>query len=52
MILILEFLGIILGKASELVGKFGIIAIVVILLVVLIVPNFIKTKSKAINNLD
>lgn len=45
-------LGIILGKASELVGKFGIIAIVVILLVVLIVPNFIKTKSKAINNLD
>lgn len=45
-------LGIILGKASELVGKFGVIAIVVILLVVLIVPNFIKTKSKAINNLD
>ncbi len=45
-------LGIILGKASELVGKFGIMAIVVILLVVLIVPNFIKTKSKAINNLD
>lgn len=45
-------LGIILGKASELIGKFGVIAIVVILLVVLIVPNFIKTKSKAINNLD
>ncbi|MFL0165643.1 PTS ascorbate transporter subunit IIC [Candidatus Clostridium helianthi] len=45
-------LGIILGKASELVGKFGVIAIVVILLVILIVPNFIKTKSKAINNLD
>jgi len=45
-------LGIVIGKASELIGKFGIIGIVIILLIVLIVPNFMKTKSKAINNLD
>jgi PTS system ascorbate-specific IIC component len=45
-------LGIALGKASEVLGKFGVIGIVVLLLIVLIVPNFINTKSKAINNLD
>ncbi|MFW2491830.1 PTS ascorbate transporter subunit IIC [Clostridium chromiireducens] len=45
-------LGIVIGKASELIGKFGIIGIVIVLLIVLIVPNFMKTKSKAINNLD
>ena len=45
-------LGITLGKASEVLGKFGVIGIIVLLLIVLIVPNFIETKSKAINNLD
>lgn len=45
-------LGIVIGKASELVGKAGIIGIVIILLIALIIPNFIKTKSKALNNVD
>ena len=45
-------LGIVIGKASELLGKAGIIGIVIILLLALIIPNFIKTKSKALNNVD
>ncbi|WP_244835044.1 PTS ascorbate transporter subunit IIC [Clostridium sp. BJN0001] len=45
-------LGIVLGKISNLMGKGGIIGVVVVLALVLIVPNFIKTKSKALNNIE
>lgn len=45
-------LGIILGKTSEFLGKGGIIGIVVVVLAALIIPNFIKTKSKALNNVE
>ncbi|KGO15234.1 PTS ascorbate transporter subunit IIC [Clostridium botulinum] len=45
-------LGIIIGKTSNLAGKAGIIIIAVLMLVALIVPNFIKTKSKALNNIE
>ena len=45
-------LGITLGRASELLGKISVIGIVIVLLIVIIVSNFIETKSKAINNLD
>ncbi|APQ76141.1 PTS ascorbate transporter subunit IIC [Clostridium botulinum] len=45
-------LGIIIGKTSNLAGKAGIIIIAMLMLVALIVPNFIKTKSKALNNIE
>lgn len=45
-------IGILLGKVYEFVGKAGIYGIVVILIAALIIPNFIKTKSKVINNLS
>lgn len=45
-------LGITLGKASNLAGKTGVIVIVALLLIALIVPNFVKTKSKALNNIE
>ncbi|MCR1975594.1 PTS ascorbate transporter subunit IIC [Clostridium sporogenes] len=45
-------LGIIIGKTSNLAGKTGIIIIAILMLVALIVPNFIKTKSKALNNIE
>lgn len=45
-------LGITLGKASNLAGKTGVIVIVALILIALIVPNFIKTKSKALNNIE
>ncbi|NFS06521.1 PTS ascorbate transporter subunit IIC [Clostridium botulinum] len=45
-------LGIIIGKTSNLAGKAGIIIIAMLMLVALIVPNFIKTKSNALNNIE
>lgn len=45
-------LGILLGQASNLLSSLGIYAIVTILVAVLIIPNFIKTKSAAINNYE
>lgn len=45
-------LGITLGRASTLAGKAGIFVIVALILIALIVPNFIKTKSKALNNIE
>ncbi|HDK7156553.1 TPA: PTS ascorbate transporter subunit IIC [Clostridium botulinum] len=45
-------LGIIIGKTSNIAGKTGIIIIAMLMLVALIVPNFIKTKSKALNNIE
>ncbi len=45
-------LGILIGKTVENIGEIGIYAIIAVLLVVLIVPNFIKTKSHVINAKD
>ncbi|MBU5300398.1 PTS ascorbate transporter subunit IIC [Clostridium sporogenes] len=45
-------LGIIIGKTSNIAGKTGIIIIAMLMLVALIIPNFIKTKSKALNNIE
>lgn len=42
-------IGIIIGNAINILGKTGIGIIVVILLIVLVVPNFIKTKTDVIN---
>lgn len=42
-------LGIIIGKAFTWFGEVGIYAIVVILAITLLVPNFIKTKTAVIN---
>lgn len=45
-------LGITLGRASSLAGKTGIFVIVALILIALIIPNFVKTKSKALNNIE
>lgn len=45
-------LGILIGKAVENIGEIGVYGIIAILLAVLIVPNFIKTKSHVINAKD
>ncbi|MBU2702775.1 PTS system ascorbate-specific IIC component [Sporomusaceae bacterium BoRhaA] len=45
-------LGILLGQISNAIGIAGIYAIVAILLVILFVPNFIKTKSNALNHIQ
>lgn len=45
-------LGILIGKAVENIGEIGVYGIIAILLVILIVPNFIKTKSHVINAKD
>lgn len=42
-------LGILLGKTNSLAGNTGIYALVIITLLVLIIPNFIKTKTNVIN---
>lgn len=44
--------GIILGCVSQFVGSFGVYAFIVILLVIVIIPNFIKTKSAVINHMS
>lgn len=43
-------LGILFGKASHLAGKPGVYVIALIMLLALIIPNFVKTKSNVINN--
>ena len=45
-------LGILLGLISESLGQVGIFGVIAILLVVLIVPNMMKTKTNVINNAD
>ncbi|MCC5465721.1 PTS ascorbate transporter subunit IIC [Pelosinus baikalensis] len=46
------FLGILLGKAYDAVGPAGIYILVAILVIVLVIPNYIKTKAHAINNVQ
>ena len=43
-------IGITIGKLYEYFGNFGVLALLGILIVVVIVPNFMKTKSEVINN--
>jgi len=45
-------LGILLGKASNTLGPAGIYILAAILLIVLVIPNFIKTKTHALNNVQ
>lgn len=45
-------LGILIGKAVEGFGEIGVYVVVVIIIVALIVPSFIKTKSHVINAKD
>lgn len=44
------FIGILLGKIDLYMGKTGIYVLLGVILLVLIVPNFMKTKGKVINN--
>lgn len=43
-------IGILLGQSNQLLGSIGVYAIVVIALAALFIPNFVKTKTKALNN--
>lgn len=45
-------IGILLGTTSSHFGQIGIYAICALVFLALIIPNFIKTKSKVINNPD
>ncbi|MGL6015098.1 MAG: PTS ascorbate transporter subunit IIC, partial [Selenomonadaceae bacterium] len=45
-------LGIGIGVLAKALGQMGIFAIIALLLLVLIVPNFMTTSSKVINNPD
>lgn len=43
-------LGILFGKASSWLGSFGIYCLAALLLIILVIPSFVKTKSTALNN--
>ncbi|MPQ44908.1 PTS ascorbate transporter subunit IIC [Clostridium tarantellae] len=43
-------IGLVIGKTYEYLGRAGVIGIAIALIIALIVPNFIKTKSKVLNN--
>lgn len=43
-------IGITIGKLYEYLGNYGVLALLGILILVVIVPNFMKTKSEVINN--
>ena len=45
-------IGLVLGNAFEWIGMAGIYGVVVIAALVLIIPNFIKTKGKVINYVE
>jgi len=45
-------MGLVLGNAFEWIGMAGIYGVVVIAALVLIIPNFIKTKGKVINYVE
>lgn len=45
-------IGILLGKVSNMAGLMGIYLVVLVLAIVLILPNFMKTKSRVINNIE
>ena len=44
--------GIVIGKLYEWLGRGGVIGILVALVTAVIIPNFIKTKGKVINNVE
>lgn len=43
-------IGILLGKTSSSMGKVGIYGVTLLLLLILLLPNFLKTKGTALNN--
>lgn len=43
-------IGILIGKLYEFIDSFGVIALIIVLILVVAIPNFIKTKSTVINN--
>lgn len=43
-------IGLLIGKIYEFIGSYGVIALLGILVVVVLAPNFMKTKSKVVNN--
>jgi len=45
-------IGILLGQAGNIFTTAGIYAIVFLLVLILIIPNFIKTKTVTINHID
>lgn len=45
-------IGILLGQAGNLLSVTGIYAVVAVLVLILLIPNFIKTKSISINNYE
>ena len=45
-------IGLIIGKAYEWIGSGGVIGLVILLIAAAIIPSFMKTKSKVINNVD
>ncbi len=45
-------LGIVLGLVSNTLGQIGIFGVIAVFFLALIIPNFIHTKSKVINNPD
>jgi len=44
-------IGILIGRTASSVGKYGIYGILLVAILALIIPNFIKTKSVALNNI-
>ena len=45
-------IGILLGTINNLIGRMGIYTIMLIIVIILIIPNFLKTKSEVINNIE
>ena len=44
-------IGIVLGTINNFMGHLGVYIIIAIIMIVLIIPNFVKTKSETINNI-
>ncbi|MGL5417286.1 MAG: PTS ascorbate transporter subunit IIC [Clostridium sp.] len=45
-------IGITIGKVYEFLGNYGVFALLGILVAIVIIPNFIKTKNKVVNNVE
>lgn len=45
-------IGITIGKVYEFLGNYGVYALLAILVAIVIIPNFIKTKNKVVNNVE
>ncbi|MFM1654720.1 PTS ascorbate transporter subunit IIC [Brevibacillus sp. B_LB10_24] len=45
-------LGILFGQAANLIGSFGVYLLAAVMLIALVIPNFVRTKSSALNNYE